>query len=191
VSKGTSFSPRKAAKAALGHNGFVGHTRALLESEAWRGRSIHLVRVLDRLELEHLAHAGKENGYLQVTYDDFVKYGISRRLIRPAIEEGIIRGLILITHQGGYSGDGRQDASMYQLTYLPSKFVPVTGPPQYLDPLNTWQKLTGKPKRKRRPFIWGKPAQTLTLNGSHGESNQVPLCEPIKFHCVNQSGSTE
>jgi hypothetical protein len=154
VSKRNSFSPSKAAKAALGTNGFVGHTRALLESDAWRRRSIHLVRVLDRLELEHLDHAGKENGYLKVTYDDFVKYGVSRRFIRPALQEGVARGLILITHPGGYSGAGRQDPSTYQLTYLPSKFIPVAGAPQYLEPLNEWTKFSStKLERKPRPFV--------------------------------------
>jgi hypothetical protein len=153
MSKRTSFHPGKAAKAALGTNGFVGHTPELLASHAWRGRSIHLVRVLDRLELEHLAHAGKENGFLTVTYDDFTRYGVSRRFILPALAEGVARGLILITHQGGYAGAGRQDPSRYQLTYLQWKFIPAVGPPQYLEPLNEWRRFSGKPERKPRSFI--------------------------------------
>jgi hypothetical protein len=130
MGKRTSFSPSAAAKAALGKDGFVGHTPALLASAAWRGRSIHLVRVLDRIELEHLAHAGRENGFLKVLYDDFAKYGIGRQYIKPAVLEGITRGLILVTHWGGYAGSGRQDPSTYQLTYLPWKFIPAVGPPQ-------------------------------------------------------------
>jgi hypothetical protein len=39
MTKKSSFSPSKAAKAALGAHGFVGHTPELLKSEAWRGLS--------------------------------------------------------------------------------------------------------------------------------------------------------
>jgi hypothetical protein len=152
MSKRTSFSPSKAAKAALGKNGFVGHTRALLESAAWQRRSIHLVRVLDRLELEHLDHAGKENGFLKVTFDQFAKAGVSMRFIKPALTEGVALGLIIITHQGGYRGAGRRDPSTYQLTYLAWKFIPAVGPPQYLEPTNEWKKVSGtKPERQKPP----------------------------------------
>jgi hypothetical protein len=151
VSKRTSFSPSKAAKAALGTNGFVGHTRALLESAAWQRRSIHLVRVLDRLELEHLAHAGKENGFLKVTFDQFAKAGVSIRFIKPALAEGVGRGLIKITHQGGYAGNGRRDPSTYQLTYLSWKFIPAVGAPQYLEPTNEWKQLPGAKPLRQKP----------------------------------------
>jgi hypothetical protein len=189
MSKRTSFSPSKAAKAALGTDGFVGHTRALLESAAWQRRSIHLVRVLDRLELEHLAHSGRENGFLKVLYTDFVQYGVSRRYIKPALEEGVALGLIIITHQGSYAGSGRQDPSTYQLTYLQWKFIPAVGPPEYLEPTNEWKKFSGtRPERKRR--IWNglsngkrQPPPKISLNGAQRE--------PIKYHTVNQSGMSE
>jgi hypothetical protein len=155
VSKRNSFSPSKAAKAALGTNGFIAHTRALLESDAWEGRSIHLVRVINRLELEHLDHAGKQNGYLKVTYEDFVKHRVSRRFIKPALQEGVARGLLRIEHKGRYMGDGRHDPSLYRLTYLASKYIPVAGAPSYLDPTNEWKQFSGKPERERRPFVWG------------------------------------
>jgi hypothetical protein len=148
VSKRTWFSPSKAAKAALGTNGFVGHTPELLKSAAWRRRSIHLVRTIDRLEVEHLAHRGKENGFLTVTYDDFTRYGVSRRFIQPALAEGVACGLIKITHHGGYAGNGRSNPSTYQLTYLCWKFIPAVGAPYYLEPTNDWKQLPGaKPPR--------------------------------------------
>jgi hypothetical protein len=159
VSKRSSFSPSKAAKAALGHHGFIGHTLELLRSEAWRGRSIHAMRLLDCIEVEHLAHAGKENGHLAQTYAQFVAYGIPRQYIKAALEENAARGLLRVTHKGGYSGGARNDPSTYQLTYLAWKFVPAIGPPQYLEPTNEWKNFTGttRPTRKPRPFTGIKP----------------------------------
>jgi len=111
------------------------------------------MRVLNCLELEHLAHAGKENGYLVQTYDQFVAYGIPRQYIKPAIDENVARGLLWITHKGGYGGAGKNDPSTYRLTYLAWKFVPATGPPQYLNPTDEWKSFTGdlqKPRKEKR-----------------------------------------
>jgi hypothetical protein len=157
MSKRNSFSPSRAAKAALGHHGFIAHTPELIASDAWRRRSIHLVRILDRLELEHLAHAGKENGFLRCTYEQLAAYGVARQYIKPAIADGVALGLIKVTHVGGYSGAGRNDPSTYQVTYLPWKFVPAIGPPQYLEPTNEWKSAAAKPPRKPRPFNGIKP----------------------------------
>jgi hypothetical protein len=90
-------------------------------------------------------NAGKENGYLKVLYDDFVKHRVSRRFIMPALQEGVVRGLLRIEHQGSYAGG---DPSMYRLTYLPSKFVPVAGAPSYLDPTNEWRSSPASRNRK-------------------------------------------
>jgi len=51
-------------------------SREMLESEALRSLSLAARRVVDRVILEQMAHAGKENGNLIVTYDDFVRFGI-------------------------------------------------------------------------------------------------------------------
>jgi hypothetical protein len=154
MSKQSSFSPSQAAKAALGTRGWIGHPRGLLESEAWRGRSIHAVRVLDRLELEHLLHAGKENGFLTVTHRQFVEWGLSNNNVRPAIDECVHRGLIRVTHQGSYAGGAIHNPSKYQLNYLAWKFIPAIGAPQYMEPTNEWKNFQGnlkKPRKEKRP----------------------------------------
>jgi hypothetical protein len=166
MSKPSSYSPRKAAKAALGSHGFVPHTRDLLASAAWRTRSLHATRVLDCLELEHLSHAGKENGYLILIYDQFVAYGIPRQYIKPAIKENVARGLLSITHQGGFSGAAKNDPSTYRLTYLASKFLPAAGPPQYFDPTDEWKSFAGdlrKPRKEKRSS--GDITDRLRKNG--------------------------
>src|SRR5262249_19195616 len=107
----------------------------------------------DSLELEHVLHAGKENGHLKQTYEQFVTRGIARQYIRPAIERLIARGLLKVTHQGGYRGAGRLDPSTYQLTYLQWKFVPATGAPQFMEPTNEWKSYAGtQPPRISQPF---------------------------------------
>ncbi len=63
------------------------HSREMLLSPAWRALSVNGRRLLDFLELEHLAHAGRENGHLKATYDQLEEYGISRRLIPRTIGE--------------------------------------------------------------------------------------------------------
>ena len=150
MSKKNSFSPSQVAKAALGTRGFVGHTTDLLESDAWRTRSIHLVRVLDRLELEHARHAGRNNGLLIVTHADFAQWGLSPKNVKPAIDEGIDRGLIRITHQGSRRGGAHDNPSRYQLTYLQWKFIPAIGPPQYMEPTNEWKNFQGKRKKSKQ-----------------------------------------
>src|SRR5436309_15230078 len=72
----------------------------MLESPAWRVLSLGAHRVLDRIEIELAHHGGKDNGQLPVTYDDFVKYGIHRQAIRPAINELTALGFLEITRQG-------------------------------------------------------------------------------------------
>jgi hypothetical protein len=97
---------------------FVPHVRSMLESPAWAVLSITARRILDRLELEHMAHAGKENGKLVCTYDDFVKYGAGRKYIAPAILELRSLGFIEVTQWGRQAvGDGRLP-SKYRLTYV-------------------------------------------------------------------------
>jgi len=76
--------------------------------------------MLARIQLEHLAHAGKENGKLPVTFLDFEEYGIHRGAIAPAIREAEALGFIRIT-QEGRSGNGEwRIPNMFALAHLPT-----------------------------------------------------------------------
>jgi hypothetical protein len=77
--------PRK--KSAIA-GAFIAHPRQLLESPSMRVLSLAERRALDRIELEHMAHGGAENGRLPVTYVDFKKWGV-----RPDSIAGAIRAL--------------------------------------------------------------------------------------------------
>lgn len=92
----------------------------LLQSPAWRHRPIPLARLLERLEIEHMRHAGKENGALFVSFDQFVAAGISRKFVRPMLQLGSALGLLEVIQADNWIGDVRPP-NAYRLCYLPAK----------------------------------------------------------------------
>ncbi len=76
--------------------------------------------VLERVLIEHMAHAGTQNGELTVTYDDFVRFGLSSR---PAAARGIRiavgLGFLDVTRRGRRSFGGVRQASQYGIAWLP------------------------------------------------------------------------
>lgn len=100
--------------------GWIAHRLHLVMSPAWRLAPIPLRRVLERLEIEHMRHAGKENGRLVVSYDQFVKFGVSRKAIRGALELGERLGLLEVRQTHEWVGDVRPP-NQYRLTYVPEK----------------------------------------------------------------------
>jgi hypothetical protein len=98
--------------------------REALESPAYRALSLSGHRVLARIQLEHLEHAGKENGKLPVTFRDFNEYGVHWNAIAPGIREVRALGFIRIT-QEGWSGNGEWcRPNKFALTHLPTKDNP-------------------------------------------------------------------
>ena len=90
----------------------------LMESSPWRARSINLRKLIDFLMIEHTNHAGTENGRLMATYKQLVNYGLSRRLIKEAINEG--KSLGLLKHEPGGAFRGQTIPSVFTLTFLPT-----------------------------------------------------------------------
>jgi hypothetical protein len=118
----------------------------LLESAAMRSLSVNGRRVLDRIQLEHMAHAGLENGRLKVTWDDFVKFGVGRRFIGGALAEVIVAGIVAITQPGRKAwGRDRGDPTQYRLTYLP-----VAEPGDFWPPTNEWKSFSAPKAPKAR-----------------------------------------
>ena len=134
----SNFKPSK-IRDVPPHESFVQLWVKLLESTALRSLDRYGHLMLLRLEVEHCRHAGKENGYLVVTYDQFVEWGVPRRAIKQTIDRLVRVGLLVVEHRGrGHAGDG--DPNLYRLTYLKSKSVPVAGSPYFLEPTNDWEK---------------------------------------------------
>jgi hypothetical protein len=75
-------------------------------------------RVLDRIELEHMAHAGSDNGKLPVTYADFEKWGVRRDSIAGAIRALEALGIIETTRRGYAGAADMRTPSHYRLTFF-------------------------------------------------------------------------
>ena len=72
---------------------FVPHRREMLESPAWQALSLSARRMLDRIELEYMAHGGPhENARLPVTFDNFIGYGVRRNSVASALREAVALG---------------------------------------------------------------------------------------------------
>jgi len=111
---------------------FAPHTIAMLRSPAWRALSLSARRILDRIEIELADHGGTDNGKLPVTYDDFVRYGIERHAIRPAIREVVALGFVEITEAGRAGNADWRKPNLFRLTFRNTKYAPT----------NEWQKIT-------------------------------------------------
>ncbi len=95
-------------------------TEEILISPAWRALTLNARRLIDRILLEHMAHAGTQNGALRITYDDFVIAGLpSRNAVAQAIRLTETLGLVDVPLRGRRSYGGGHIASEYELTWLP------------------------------------------------------------------------
>lgn len=99
---------------------FIAHRLELITSPAWRHRPKSLAKILERIEIEHLQHAGKQNGELIVTYTQLEQYGVSRKSISAMLTIGCGLGLIAISYPEKWMGDVRPP-NLYRLCYVPTK----------------------------------------------------------------------
>ena len=105
-----------------------------LASAAWRGMSVNARRALDHIMLEHMAHAGTENGNLIVTHRQFVEAGVTKNRVGDALDE--LQHLRLIQMQRGRGGAGGGVPNKFTLTWLPVKGSRVCG--------DLWKRTTNK-----------------------------------------------
>lgn len=100
---------------------FIAHRLEMLQSPAWQKAPRPLAKLIERLEIEHLRHGGKNNGELYVSYAQFAAYGISKRVIFRTLQLGEDLGLIeVIRGEGIIRGDIRPE-NAYRLTFVPAK----------------------------------------------------------------------
>jgi hypothetical protein len=105
----------------------------MMNSPAWEVAPAEVKLVVLRLVQEHHAHAGMENGRLQTTYDQFERFGISRRRIKWAVRSAQALGFIDVLHRGSAYGDLTRKAE-YRLTFRPSVS------PEMDMPTNRWKR---------------------------------------------------
>ena len=89
----------------------------MLKSPAWRVTSLSARKVLDRIEIELAQHAGRDNGRLPVTFDQFAEFGMDRHGIAPAIRELIGLGIIEVTEHGRSGNAGGRRPNLFRLCY--------------------------------------------------------------------------
>lgn len=139
VSKRFHYDAKKVRQIPAGEP-FVQLSRELLASPAWRARSINTIRLIDFLMIEHMNHAGYENGRLMATYDQLVAFGIGRRFVHSAISEAEQLGLILV-ERGGRRGFTISHVNTFTLTFLTTKNKGNRGEVLYVSPTNNWKRI--------------------------------------------------
>lgn len=131
-------SKRRSKRATAGP--FVQLTAELLRSPAWSTLSINGRRLVDFLLIEHMAHAGTENGNLAAPYTQLEERGIGRRLIASAIREVEEHGLVVV-QRGGKKGRQITETSRYRLTFLPTREAMGDGKwTTQIEPTDDWRR---------------------------------------------------
>ncbi|WP_157861942.1 hypothetical protein [Methylobacterium sp. Leaf361] len=121
---------------------WVWFTSEMMESPAWRAMSLNARLVVDRITVEHMAHAGTQNGALPVTFDDFERFGIRRGSIAAAIQEAAAIGFVDIAEQGTRGwGAFKGRATRFRLAWLPT----AAGDPE----TTRWRRFTNLKEAQR------------------------------------------
>jgi len=155
-------------------------TSTMMGALTFRALSIAARRILDRLHVEHMAHAGMENGALVVTYDQFEEWGVTRDDIRRGLEELYVTGFVEQTRQG-FRVASSKTPSLYALTWLPTHAgdIAQATPPSHLwmavlDRLRTEGTFTLKSIKK-----W-LSVQTADTRRGHGRKRSTsPHLRPV------------
>lgn len=142
---------------------FVQLTRELLTSPAWRAMSINCSKLISFLMIDHMNHAGLENGNLRATYDQLVAFGLTRSHIASAITEAEYLRLIWVVRGGRWAGTNRP--SIFELTFVAKQR------PHPMFPTDDWKKTTQedaakyqKPKRKKNRIPSSQSGTTVVSN---------------------------
>lgn len=123
---------------------FVARRISMLESPAFRVLTGAAHRVLSRIELEHMQHAGLENGKLPCLYDDFAAYGMDRHSVAPAIRELEALGFLKVKRGNGGNSEFKAP-NIFTLTYLPIQLP--TGDAR--EPTDDWKRITTAEQAKK------------------------------------------
>jgi len=139
MSKKISFREKHVAGPPQGSH-WVWHTADMRTTEKWRKMPLMCRRLLERIELEHMAHNGRENGRLKIAYSQFVQWGISRRSIPAAIRYAVEAGFLDVPKRGYHLKD---TANEYRLTYLATR-ERVANAYEWSAPTDEWKRRAGK-----------------------------------------------
>lgn len=117
---------------------FVMIGQHILVSPAWRQLSNNARKMVSCLLVEHLSHAGMENGFLKATYKQLEAYGVTRNYIHDTIIELEAFGF-LEARYGARINRIKNYMNTYRLTFLKWKEKQEGHSPLYHAPTNEWQ----------------------------------------------------
>jgi hypothetical protein len=154
------------------------------------------MRVMHRIELEHMNHGGAENGRLIVTFDQFVKWGLCRRLIAPAIRELAVLGFLEVTEQGHAGAAGNGKATRFRLTYVNCKSrEQPTDEWRRIDAIEIAKAIVSAAKREASPRArdlgkrsWSARMKKISVHKS--EPTSVHESEPDGKNLGSRKGTT-
>jgi len=106
----------------------------MLGSPAYRVLSVSAHRVISRIEIEHAAHGGSENGNLPVTKQNFMDYGMDHDAIAPAIRGAEALGFIRMKRGRGGNAEHKQPNRFF-LTFAHGRGN------RALEPTHDWRKI--------------------------------------------------
>ena len=138
----------------------------MLRSPAWRALSGPAKSVIERLEIEHMAHGGKNNGQLICTYQDFADHGIRYKSIAPAIRQTVDHGIVKVPRPGWRSANHGTPAH-YCLTYLPVGDAP---------PTDEWKQISPNARRPLKRYVRKAAAKPHRKNQKLGGENAPTPC---------------
>jgi hypothetical protein len=176
---------------------FVMRRIDMLRSPAFCVLSLTGRRILDRLEIEHAAHGGRDNGKLPVTFADLKKFGITNRDdIARGIRELCALGFAELTRPGRAGNGEHRAPNLFRITSQPAK-----GPPT-----NEWQRIAtieearqiqqiARDGKKHFPVmenVTGTGHGILPITG-HGNRTETPISPvtetgPLSRHLAIYAG---
>jgi hypothetical protein len=168
MSKGSKWS--KSQRNGRYSGPFVGRMATMLESPAHRVLSLAALRVMARIESEHLAHAGTENGRLIVTFRQFEEWGVHRDSVAPAIRELEALGFIEVTERGCAGNADSRKANRYRMTYRPAEGHPADGSHEWRR-IKTMEEAEAIQKEARKT----PRANTVRRGGKRVPKNKIPV----------------
>jgi hypothetical protein len=156
----------------------------MLEAPAYMALSLSAHRALARIQIELAHHGGNDNGKLPVTFEDFIKYGIDRHAIAPALRELEALGFIEITERGRAGNAEFRSPNKFRLTHRKTD----------VEPTNDWRKVKSideavsiaqAARRPERKTNGGK--RTETSGGTPHRKRQAPDGENPHYSPVGKS----
>jgi hypothetical protein len=155
---------------------FVYYTRDMIGSPAYMALSLQARKVLRRLELEHMAHGGQDNGKLPCRYQDFIAYGCRKDGLSAALLEVEVLGFAITVKLGTRAyGNVPGKASTFRITYLHT----AEGPPT-----NEWKRFKSVEEaraavasKQQEHHAWLDAAQGSPRHQQRRKKNKTPAPE--------------